>query len=89
MTDLLLGGSITQLVQAASETDEEMLLLKDLHTQVGGLTGGRVCRPGPNRTGQNSCPAIRENRSCRIRSLMLRGRGSRLTSLSSMAGRFY
>ncbi|KAJ8386329.1 hypothetical protein AAFF_G00174260 [Aldrovandia affinis] len=27
-----LGGSITQLVQAASETDEEMLLLKDLHT---------------------------------------------------------
>ncbi|KAJ8403681.1 hypothetical protein AAFF_G00350070 [Aldrovandia affinis] len=31
-TDPPLGGSITQLVQAASETDEEMLLLKDLHT---------------------------------------------------------
>ncbi|KAJ8383911.1 hypothetical protein AAFF_G00213740 [Aldrovandia affinis] len=31
-TDPPHGGSITQLVQAASETDEEMLLLKDLHT---------------------------------------------------------
>ncbi|KAJ8416486.1 hypothetical protein AAFF_G00357740 [Aldrovandia affinis] len=42
-TDPPLGGSITQLVQAASETDEEMLLLKDLHT--GGWPDWRKSMP--------------------------------------------
>ncbi|KAJ8384827.1 hypothetical protein AAFF_G00198140 [Aldrovandia affinis] len=83
-TDPPLGGSITQLVQAASEMDEEMLLLKDLHTAM--MYVGWSIHALPAR---NSCPAIREDRSCRTRPLMLHGRGTRLTSLSSVAGRFY
>ncbi|KAJ8412727.1 hypothetical protein AAFF_G00116780 [Aldrovandia affinis] len=65
-----------------------------LHTPGQSCTGRvlammYVCWSIPALPARNNCPAIRENRSCRTRSLMLHGRGSRLTSLSSMAGRFY